>query len=88
MHFDNYVWLEHTQRNISLGAGRTTKIPEHKITKRSNGIFEYLAIIKSDPITCKQRNLDSDHCKQRNLDSHQMYSDLFNLLRAHAISGR
>ena len=40
----------------------------------------------SDPVTYKRRNLDSDHCKQRNLDSDQLFSDLYNLLRAYAIS--
>ena len=49
MHFGNYVRFEHTQRNISLPKQCVNrKIPEHKITKWTNGIFEYLAIIKSE----------------------------------------
>ena len=49
MHFGNYVQFEHTQRNISLPKQCVNrKIPEHKITKWTNGIFEYLAIIKSE----------------------------------------
>ena len=54
MHFGNYVRFEHTQRNVSLPKqcvqlcqNLNRKISEHKITKGSNGVFEYLAIIKS-----------------------------------------
>ena len=50
MHFSSYVWVEYTQGNIPKQCVSlpklNRKIPEHKITKQSNGIFEYLAIIK------------------------------------------
>ena len=98
MHFGNYVRFEHTQRNISLPKQCVSlpKLkPEDPWTQNyeakqwnlwifsNNKKWNYAS---SDPVTCKQRNLDSDHCKQRNLDSDQLYSDLYNLLRAHAIS--
>ena len=98
MHFGNYVRFEHTQRNISLPkkcASLPKLKPEDPWTQNyeakqwnlwifsSNKKWNYAS---SDPVTCKRRNLDSDHCKQLNLDSDQMYSDLYNLLQAHAIS--
>ena len=80
MHFGNYVRFEHTQRNIEL----------HKITKRSNGIFEYLAIIKSEImrlVTLSRVNSETLTLITVNSETLTLINCiLYNLLRAHAIS--
>ena len=88
MHFGNYVQFEHTQRNISLPK-QCVSLPKlkpedpwtqnYEVKQWNLWIFsnnKKWNYASSDPVTCKQRNLDSD----------QLYSDLYNLLRAHAIS--